>query len=379
MGRVHTEAVRRLGNVRVAAVAGSSREKAQRFAAASGIDRATGDYHSLLADPTIDVVHVCAPNALHFPMAMAALKAGKHVICEKPLSTSLTEAEELLAMANQTGVRHCTFFNIRSYPQVRQMRSIVAAGDLGDVWAVQGTYSQDWLLYDTDWNWRVEDGASRTFADIGSHWCDLAEFVTGLRIQSVSADLHTFHRTRKRPKGAVETFALAKGAPGEHTQVPVTTEDFGAMMFHLGDQARGVMSVSQISAGRKNRLAIELYGTKAGVAWDAERPDELWIGRRDGPNQLMMKDPALFHEQARRFADLPGGHSEGYDDSFKQTVRQFYRNVEDPAAPADYPTFRDGVRQLRILNAVLESSRERAWVGVADPNDWAHSPLARIE
>src|SRR5882757_1225910 len=364
MGRVHTEAVRRLGNVEVVGVAGSSLERARAFAAQTGIEQASGDYQAFLADPGIEAVHILTPNDLHFPMAKAALLAGKHVVCEKPLATSVAEGEELVALAKRTGLANCTFLNIRAYPQVQNMRAMVEAGEIGEIQVVQGTYSQDWLLYDTDWNWRIEIGPSRTFADIGSHWCDLAEFVTGRRLRSVCADLHTFQKTRKKPKGPVETFAGKSLQPDEYTEVPIATEDFGAMIFRLENGARGAMTVSQISAGRKNRLFFEVFGTKSGIAWDAERPDELWIGERNSANRIVIKDPSLLLEKARPFADLPGGHSEGYDDTFKQTLRRFYGSILDPGAPAEYPQFADGLRQLTILEAEIASSKSHAWVEV---------------
>jgi predicted dehydrogenase len=365
MGRVHTEAARRLGNVEITAVAGSTPERARAFADRNEIERSTGDWLDLIADPSIEAVHILTPNELHFPMARAALEAGKHVVCEKPLATSVAEGKELVALARLTGLAHCTFHNIRAYPQTQNMRAIVASGEIGEILAIQGTYSQDWLLYDTDWNWRIESGPSRTFADIGSHWCDLAEFVTGLRIASLCADLNTFHKTRKKPKGPVETFAGKTLEPDDYTEVPISTEDYGAMIFRLGERARGSMTVSQVAAGRKNRLFLEVFGTKGGLAWDAERQDELWIGQRKSANQSILKDPTLLHERARSFADLPGGLSEGYDDTFKQTLRRFYRTVEDRNAPVDYPVFEDGLRQLRILEAVLESSARRGWAEVA--------------
>jgi predicted dehydrogenase len=360
MGRVHAEGIRRLGNVETVAIAAETLAEAQGFAQANEIERSTGDYREILADPRVNVVHVCTPNQLHFPMVKAALEAGKHVICEKPLATSVAEALQMVTLARETGLANCTFHNIRAYPHAQNMRRIIESGELGEIWAVQGTYSQDWLLYDTDWNWRIVIGPSRTFADIGSHWCDLAEFVTGLKIQSVCADLHTFHKTRRKPRGPVQTFAGSSSPPSELREVPIETEDFGSMIFTMGE-ARGAMTVSQISAGRKNRLVLEIYGTKGGLTWDAERPDELWLGHRNEPNQIVIKDPALIHEKAREFADLPGGHSEGYDDTFKQTFRRFYRTVADRSSPVDYPTFEDGLRQLRILEAVLESSKKRAW------------------
>jgi predicted dehydrogenase len=365
MGRVHTEGIRRLGNVEVAAIAASSDEKARKFADELGVEKATGDFHSLLADPSIDAVHVCTPNALHFPMAIAALKAGKHVLCEKPLATSVEEAQQMVAAAKEKNLANCTFHNLRYYPMVQNIRRMREAGDLGDILAVQGTYSQDWLLYDTDWNWRIETaagGRSRCFADIGTHWCDMVEHLTGLRINALCADLQTFHKTRKRPKGSVETFSGKTLQPADYEEVPIETEDFGAVLLRLGDRTRGAITVSQISAGRKNNLRMEIYGTKASITWDQEKPDELWIGHRNDPNQLIVKDPSLMKEAARSYADLPGGHSEGYDDTFKQVFRRFYRTVADRTAPVEYPQFTDGLRQLQILDKVLESSANQSWV-----------------
>ena len=237
---------------------------------------------------------------------------------------------------------------------------------------VQGTYSQDWLLYETDWNWRVEaeaGGPSRVMADVGSHWFDMAEHITGIRVSSLCADLQTFFTTRKRPQRPVETFAgkLSSEAP-ETKDAEVNTEDFGSVIFRMETGARGAMTASQVSAGRKNRLSIEVYGTKASVAWDQERPDELWIGHRDSPNELIVKDPALMHADARSYADLPGGHSEGYDDTFKQIFRRFYRSIAAPHSPAEYPQMADGLRQLQLLDAELQSHRTHAWTEVAAPS-----------
>jgi predicted dehydrogenase len=366
MGRVHTEALRRLGNVEVVGVAGRTAAAARKFADAMAIERATGNYEDLLADPELSAVHICTPNELHFPMAQAAMQAGKHVLCEKPLASSIAEANAMLALAKEKGLAHCTLYNVRAYPQVQNMRALCEAGELGDVQVVQGTYSQDWLLYDTDWNWRIESGPSRTFADIGTHWCDLAEHITGKRITSLCADLTTFLDTRKKPKGSVETFTGKTQQPSEYDEVAIKTEDFGAMIFAMGEKTKGSLTVSQVSVGRKNRLFIEIFGTKASVAWNTECPDELWIGHRNTPNQIVVKDPSLLTNGATSWADLPGGHSEGYDDTFKQIFRRFYKRVADENAPIEYPTFEDGIRQMRVLDAVLESSRKKAWVPAQD-------------
>ncbi|MGA8110653.1 MAG: Gfo/Idh/MocA family oxidoreductase [Acidobacteriaceae bacterium] len=368
MGRVHLEALRRVEFVEAAAVAGRNRIAAEKLAVAWGIPAASVE--TFLSDPTIDAVHITTPNALHFPMAKAALVAGKHVLCEKPLAITVEEGAELATLAAERDLRNCVCHNLRYYPMVQHMRRMRESGELGEILVVQGTYSQDWLLYETDWNWRVDaaaGGPSRCMADIGSHWFDMAEHVTGLRLTSLCADLNTVHSTRRRPKGSVETFANKMASAADTVETPIGTEDFGAVIFRMGARARGAMTASQVSAGRKNGLRMEIYGTKAGVAWDQERPDELWIGHRDAPNQFMVKDPSLLAPAARPFADLPGGHSEGYDDTFKQVFRRFYASIRDPHAPRDYPQFADGLRQLVVLRAVMESSGTRGWVDVPTP------------
>lgn len=350
MGRTHVEALRRLGTVDVTVVASGN----------------AADLKLLLADPSIDVLHICTPNALHFEAAAAALEAGKHVISEKPLATCAGDARKLITLARERSLRHATNHNLRYYPMVQQMRAMREAGAFGEVLVVQGTYSQDWLLYETDWNWRVEarvGGPSRVMADIGSHWCDMAEHVTGLRITSLCADLQTFHKTRKQPAGKMDTFQNAGNA--DRREMVVDTEDFGSVQFHMGERTRGAFTASQVSAGRKNRLVMEIYGTKGSAAWDQERPDELWTGSRDSGNGLMLKDPSLMAPAARSYADFPGGHSEGYDDTFKQLFRRFYQSVADPLAPCEYPLFDDGLRQLVLVEAELESNRRRGWVEVS--------------
>jgi predicted dehydrogenase len=364
MGRVHTEALRRLGNVDVVGVSGSSTARARAFADEVSIERATGDYRDYTEDPDVDVIHICSPNELHYEQTMVSLAAGKHVLCEKPLASTVEQGQEMLALAQEKGLAHCTLYNVRSYPQVQQMRQMRLADELGDIRFIQGTYSQDWLFYDTDWNWRIESGKSRTFADIGTHWCDLAEHITGLKITSLCADLETFIKTRKKPNGPVETFQGQTFRPDQYTEVPIHSEDFGAVIFEMGETTRGCMTASQVSVGRKNRLFMEIYGTKSSVAWDAERPDELWVGHRQKRSEILLKDSVLFEEGARSFADLPGGHSEGYDDTFKQTFRRFYMTIADRSAAVEYPTFEDGIRQLKLVDTVVASSRRHGWLDV---------------
>ena len=367
MGRVHIEGIRRLGHVEVVAVAGSSDASAKKFADEMGVERSTGDYKSLLADPSIDAVHVLTPNSLHFPMSMAALEAGKAVLCEKPLTVTSAEAKKMVALAAKKNLPNAVCHNLRYYPVVQHVRRIIESGELGEILHVQGTYSQDWLLYETDFNWRIEadrNGELRAMGDIGSHWMDMIQHLTALPITSVCADLTTFHKTRKKPKVAVQTFAGKKLKPSDYEDVAITTDDWGAVMLHLGDRARGAFTVSQVAAGCKNKFAFEIYGTKAGVQWNQEEPDRLWIGHRNTPNQLIVKDGSLLHPKAAAYAELPGGHSEGYDDSHKALYKRFYQKVADPSVPVEYPTFEDGLRGMILLEKVAESAKKQKWVKV---------------
>ncbi len=365
MGKVHAEMIRRLGKVEIAAVAGVDDAEAKSFGESIGVENYTSDWRQIISDASIQAVHVCTPNNLHFPISMAALKAGKAVLCEKPLTMNVAEAKQLVEMAKKTKLPNCVNHNLRYYPVLQHLRQMIAKGQLGEILVVQGTYSQDWLLYDTDYNWRVEakhGGKLRCMGDIGSHWMDMIQHLTGLKITALCAELEIFHKTRKRPKQNVEAFANKMLTAADYDEIKVDTDDYGAVLLHLGKRARGAFTVSQVSAGCKNRFQIEIYGTKGGAIWNQERPDELWLGDRDNPNRVLLKDPSLLDPDARSFADLPGGHSEGYDDSHKQVYKRFYRKVADPKAPVDYPTFADGLWGMTLLEKVLESSKKKAWV-----------------
>jgi predicted dehydrogenase len=367
MGKTHAEQVRRLPSVEIAAVVGSRPETAAKFAEAQGIPFATDKLDDVLSNPDIKAVHICTPNVDHYPMSLAAIQAGKAVLCEKPMTMNVQEARELVAAANAKNAINCVQHNLRYYPVVQQIRQMISHGDLGDILIVQGTYSQDWLLFETDWNWRLdrtENGPLRVMGDIGSHWMDMIQHLSGLSITSVCADLAIFHKERKRPRGSVETFSAKKTTSSDLESFPIDTEDFGAVLLRLGGRARGAFTVSQMSAGRKNKFAFEIFGTKAGVAWDQESPDTLWIGHRNEPNQIIIKDASLFYEAAAKFSDLPGGHSEGYDDSHKQVFKNFYARIADPSLPIDYPTFEDGLHGMILLAAVADSAQKRAWVDI---------------
>jgi predicted dehydrogenase len=370
MGKVHAEAIRRQPNVEIVAVCGVDAKEGASFGEAVGVERTSGDWKEIVADPGIEALHICTPNNLHYPIAKAAMLAGKHVLCEKPLTNTLEEARELVEIAKKQNVANCTNHNLRYYPAVQQMRRMVEAGELGDILVVQGTYSQDWLLYETDWNWRIvskEGGALRCMGDIGSHWMDMVQHITGQRITSLCADLQTFLKKRKKPRsGALQAFESKMAKVDDREEVDIDTDDYGAVMLHLGDRTRGAFTVSQMSAGCKNRLQMEIFGTKCGVSWNQESPDQLWIGRRDTPNGILVKDPALMLPEARTYADLPGGHSEGYDDAHKMVYRRFYRTVADRSAPVEYPTFADGLRGMYLLGKVLESAQKSAWVATEE-------------
>jgi predicted dehydrogenase len=365
MGKVHSEGIRRVGNADLVAIAGTREEAARSLAESMGVDRWTLDYKELLADPSIEAVHVCTPNNLHFPISMEAMKAGKAVLCEKPLTLDSREASQMVEYAEKNNIPNCVNHNLRYYPVVQHIRQMIAAGEVGEILVVQGTYSQDWLLYETDYNWRIEEkdnGPLRVMGDIGSHWMDMIQHLTGLKISALCADLNIVHKKRKRPKFAIETFAGKTLQPDDYEEVEITTEDFGAVLLKLGDRARGAYTVSQVSAGCKNKFAFEIFGTKCGVAWNQERPDELWIGHRNSPNQVIVKDPSLLRGASAGFADLPGGHSEGYDDTHKQVFKRFYAKVADPSAPVDYPVFAEGLWGMHLLEKALESHRKQGWV-----------------
>jgi predicted dehydrogenase len=301
-------------------------------------------------------------------MAKAALEAGKHVLCEKPLAMDSTESAELVALARKRGLVAGVNYNIRYYPLCLEAADIRRRGDLGDVYSVCGSYVQDWLFYPTDYNWRVlaeEGGPLRAVADIGTHWLDLVGAITGLEVEAVCADLSTVYPVRQRPLGEVETFKGKETAgPAETESVNVTTDDYGAVLIRFRGGARGCLQVSQVTAGRKNCLRYEIAGSRCALAWCSERPNELWIGHRDHANEMLLRDPALVSDRARRFINYPGGHNEGFPDTFKQCFRAFYDYIDagDFSAPPTFPTFADGHREIVLCEAILQSHTEGRWI-----------------
>lgn len=366
IGPVHIEALKRIG-ANVVGIADVDTAKAEQVASFWGLSKTYRTLDEVLADDDVQVVHLCTPNFLHYSMAKAALLAGRHVVCEKPLAMNSKETAELVELAEKTGLGAMVDYNLRYYPLSIEARDMVQRGDVGKVFSVCGSYVQDWLFYDTDYNWRVvskEGGQSRAVADIGTHWIDLVHAITGLNIEAVCADLKTVHPVRKRPTGEVETFSgkVTRVVPTE--DVAINTEDYGCVMIRFEGGAVGCLWVSQVTAGRKNCLRYEIAGSKLALAFDSESPNQLWIGHREKANEVLLRDPGLVSEAARKAITYPGGHNEGFPDTMKQAFKSFYDYVSagDMAAPRPFPTFADGHREVVVCEAILKSDREGGWV-----------------
>ena len=367
IGPVHVEALRRLG-ICVKGILGSSAAKSEAAAKRLGLPKGYVSYEEILSDPDVEVVHIATPNRQHREMVISALEAGKHVVCEKPLATSSAETSELLEQAK----KHPTLvtavnYNVRFYPLALQARDLLQRGAIGRVLSVRGAYIQDWLLKETDWNWRLlvdEGGELRAVGDIGTHWMDLILFLTGLRIESVFADLATLIPVRHRPKVASSTFQGTEAVESE--PIEIKTEDWGSVLFRFSNGARGALCVSQVTAGRKNRITFEIAGSEGSLAWDSEHPNDLWLGYRDKPNEQLIRDPALLAPDIRSFASYPGGHNEGFPDTFKQLYRAIYEYLaeQDFSRPKLFAGFEDGHLELVLCEAILQSHRAQAWVPV---------------
>jgi predicted dehydrogenase len=366
IGTVHVEALRRIG-VNVLGVLGSSPERGAARADALGVPKAYTSLDDLLADDRVQVVHVTSPNHLHLSQSEAALGAGKHVVCEKPLAMTADESARLVALAAETGLVNATNFNIRFYPLNQHARALIAEGGLGEIRLVTGRYFQDWLLLESDWNWRLQPdqgGALRAVGDIGSHWLDLMTYVTGQHVASVIADLTTFIGTRQEPTGPVETFSTDRSA--ETVTRDISTEDTATILLRFDGGARGAVSVSQISPGRKNSLVYEIDGADGAWAWDGEQPDQAWIGHRDRPNEVLIRNPALMNQAGQAAAALPGGHVEGFFDTHCAHFRAIYDDVlaGRPSSSPGYATFADGHDEMLVGDAIARSAREGRWVDV---------------
>ncbi|HQP09371.1 MAG TPA: Gfo/Idh/MocA family oxidoreductase [Anaerolineaceae bacterium] len=369
IGPIHIENARRSFKAEVTALAENSLELAKTKASLYDVPLYYDDYRKLLENKDIDVVHVCSPNFLHYQMAKDALLAGKHVVCEKPLTLTRAEGEDLLALAAEKKLVNAVHFNIRYYPLVRHMHTMVAKNDIGSIYAVSGSYLQDWLFLDTDYSWRLESavsGPTRAIGDIGSHWLDLVEYVTGLEVDEVMADFETFHKTRKKPLKPVETWSGKILKSEDYQKVPIDTEDYATVMLRFKNGTKGVFTVNQMAAGHKNRVYYEINGSKCSLIWNSEVPNEMTVGNRDRGNEVILKDPSLIYPEARAIAAYPGGHNEGFADTSKHLFRDVYEYIlaGDMQAEPKFPTFYAGYREVVLCDAIVESARTGRWVKV---------------
>jgi len=368
IGPVHVEGLRRAGQ-NVVGILGVDQQESDNAAAQLGLPKAYTSFDEILADDKIQSVHIATPNRLHYEMASRALNSGKHVLCEKPLAMNSQESAELVKLASEVNLAAGVNYNIRFYPLCQEAAQRRRDGDFGNVYHVTGSYVQDWLFHETDFNWRVlaeEGGDLRAVADIGTHWLDLIHAISGLEVEALCADLLTVFPVRKRPRGEVETFSGKSAPPVAVEPIDVTTEDYGCIMLKFVGGARGCLHVSQVNAGRKNCLRFEIAGSKKALAWNSEAPNELRIGHRDQPNESLVRDPALVGDAARQYITYPGGHNEGFPDTFKQLFRAFYGYIDagDFSAPPTFPTFADGHREIVLCEAILNSHKQQAWVKV---------------
>lgn len=365
VGKAHLEALRRLA-IPVRGILGSTPERTAEAVRELRVERGYTSLEEVVRDSSVNAVHICTPNQVHHLQSKAALEAGKHVMCEKPLAMNTAESSSLVDLARRLNRVGAVTYNLRYYPLCHQARSIVQRGLIGEPRVVHGSFLQDWLFYPTDWNWRLQPevgGEVRVVADIGTHWLDLVTWITGRKVRAVCADLGTVIPVRKRPRGRVQTF---QQSVGETDDFQVTTDDYASILLHLEGNVHGVCTVSQVSAGRKTRLWFEVNGSEGSLAWNSEEPNTLWIGRRREPNQEIIKDPSLLSPEVRGYAGYPGGHAEGYPDTFVQLFKDFYAYLEagDLASPRIFPTFETGHEEIRLCEAIVASSRERRWVNL---------------
>ena len=368
IGPVHVEGLRRAG-VCVSGILGSTPEKSHAAAEALGLETGYTSLDDVINDRNVDVVHITSPNRFHFQQASRALAAGKHVLCEKPLAMNADQSRELVRLAAGADVAAGVHYNIRYYPLCLEAAERFRAGQVGTLFHVGGSYVQDWLFHQSDFNWRVlpgEGGELRAVADIGTHWLDLVQFITGQKIRSVCADLTVVHAKRQRPIGGALTFSGSNDSSAEHELVDVATEDCGNVLLRFANGSKGVLWVSQVTAGRKNCLKFEISGSRQALSWCSESPNELWIGHRDSPNESLIRDPSLLHPRATDMSSYPGGHNEGFGDTSKQLFKDFYAAIESGTFQTQptYPTFEDGHHEILLCEAILKSHQTQSWVEI---------------
>jgi len=393
IGAVHIEALRRLGNVDVVAVCVS--EDSEKTGREQHVEQHFTDYREMIDTTKPDFVHICTPNFTHFEIAAYAIERGINVVLEKPMTVTVSEAEELVKLARQHKVIAAVNFHNRFYPATHYMRELIQRNELGRLISVNGSYVQDWLLRETDFSWRLitrESGQTRVVADIGSHWIDLVEHCTGLRVTEVLAEFQTVYPTRKQPQGSAATFEGPQGS-GTYTDVPIDTEDIASLVFRFDNGATGSCFLSQMFAGAKNRIRVSLGGTESSVEWNLDDLNNLTVGHRDLPNQTVTKDWTIMGGESASLISVPSGHAEGFPDAFKQAFKQIYAGFAPaadagagagvlPASPAEsnagagagagagvppfYATFEDGLRSMIICEKIYESSQTHKFTHIGD-------------
>jgi predicted dehydrogenase len=369
IGPLHIEALSRINGVTVRGVMDANPDLARKTAERYNIERIYADFAEILADSSIHVIHTCTPNRLHFEMNKAAIEAGKHILSEKPLAMTLEQARELTESAERKGTVTGINFCYRYYPVVLEMALRIRRGDAGNVRMATGSWFQDWLSWPTDYTWRLqrsESGDSNIAADLGSHWFDLVQFATGMRVTEVMADFATLIPVRRRPHRQVLAFEKVSDVPFD--EVKIELEDYSAILFRLSNGAPGSFTTSQTTIGRKSDTEFQIYGSTSSYAWNHKRSNELWIGHRDAPNETLIESPVLQDPATASYASLPTGHPLGYHDAILNLMRDFYDVVKaggkEPERALPRPTFRTGYEEARILKAVVESNRNRAWAKV---------------
>ncbi|MDO5540754.1 MAG: Gfo/Idh/MocA family oxidoreductase [Eubacteriales bacterium] len=366
IGAVHIETIRRLGNVKIVALcdANGAKKKAEQL----HIDKAYTDFKKMIDECELDAIHICTPNFTHYEIAKYAIEHGVNFICEKPFTTTVEQARELIVLSKEKNVTGAVNFHNRLYPITNEMHQLIRENEIGDIFSVHGEYIQDWLLYDTDYSWRLEKnqvGKTRAIADIGSHWMDLAEFVTCMKVKRVNAKFRTVYPVRKKPVGQINTFEHSTEEQ-QYENMAIDTEDEAVVMFEFENGAIGSMMISMVFAGRKNTITLSVAGSKKALKWDSEDSNNLWVGYRDRANESLTKDAFLLHDRASRLGSYPSGHVEGFGDAFKNVFRQFYDSLLMPEGEYEYAKMEDGLREMLLCDAVFESAQSEKWVEVQE-------------
>lgn len=365
VGAAHVETIRRLGNIELVAVAAG--RNSQQKAHSLYIDKGYDDYKEMIEKENLDAIHICTPNSTHYEIGMYAMKKGVHVLCEKPMAVTVEQAQEMTDFAEQNQIVNAINFQNRLYPMVNQMKNMIKDKDIGKIYSVHGGYLQDWLLYDYDFNWRLlseKGGKARTVGDIGSHWLDIAEYITGLRVTELIAEFSTFHKKRKKFKDSFNTFAGSSDSNMEFEMMDIDTEDYVSLMFKFDNGAVGNSVLTQMFAGKKNKISVFVSGSEKSLEWDTDDLSNIIIGNRMKPNEILTKDPSLLHPLTMKLSSYPGGHMEGYPDAFKQVFKEFYEKIENRDIQTNFGTFKDGLRQMQLAEKIYESAIERKWVQV---------------